>query len=304
MDITRHNSNGGTNKRIVAKSLSVLACVIAFSCLPFPLFAETMEYRYWNGTGGRNHYELSLLELALRKTASSYPPYSIVESNDDFVSSRARREIQRGEIINIFTAPVFLDPAANTEGIISVRIPILKGLLGYRRIIIRAEDKALFASISSEDKLKELRVGQGRDWQDNVIYQANQFNLVNTGEFEQLAPMLSQHRFDYIPLGVAEIDSIYTEMEGKEKSMIIDPSILIYYPLPVFFHVSANHPKLAERVEKGLALAVKDGSFDALFQQNFNPIIKMLNSRDHKLFVLNNPFLPKKFGLDKPFLLE
>lgn len=304
MDITRHNLKGGIYQCVAAQSLPAIIYALGLSCLSSMLFAETMEYRYWNGTSGRNHYELNLLELALRKTAASYPPYSIVERNEDIVSSRARREIQRGELINIFTAPVFLDPAANTEGIISVRIPILKGLLGYRRIIIRAEDKALFASISSEEKLRDLRVGQGRDWQDNIVYRANAFELVDNGEFDQLAPMLSQHRFDYIPLGIAEIESIYAEIGGEEKNMIIDPSILIYYPLPVFFHVSAKYPKLAERVEKGLSMAVEDGSLDSLFRKKFSPIVSELNSRERRLFVLKNPYLPAEYRLEEPSLLN
>lgn len=304
MELTRQIFTGSTFLCTSGKRCYAFVCLLILSVLSFPVFGETMEYRYWNGTSGRNIYELALLELALRKTASSYPAYSIQENNENFVSTRARREIQRGGIINIFTAPVFLNPETNIEGIISVPIPILKGLLGYRKIIIREEDADLFASIKSDAGLKALRAGQGRDWQDNVIYQANAYKLVNNGEFDQLAPMLSQHRFDYIPLGIAEIEEIYSAIGGKEKNMIIDPAILIYYPLPVLFHISGNHPKLAERLKKGLTIAAKDGSLDALFQQSFSPYVNKLNARDHQLFVLRNPYLSAEFDLRKPVLLK
>lgn len=304
MEITRQVLTGSTYCCVSIKRCYAFVFLLISSFLSFTVLGETMEYRYWNGTSGRNNYELNLLELALRKTASSYPAYSIRENNENYVSTRARREIQRGETINIFTAPVFLNPETNIEGIISVPIPILKGLLGYRRIIIREEDAGLFASIKSEAGLKALRAGQGRDWQDNVIYQANAYKLVDNGEFDQLAPMLSQHRFDYIPLGIAEIETIYKEIGGSEKKMIIDPSILIYYPLPVFFHISGKNHQLAERVKKGLAIAAKDGSLDALFQQSFSPYINKLNARNYRLFVLRNPYLSAEFNLSKPLLLK
>lgn len=274
--------------------------------VPANCLGETrlMEYRYWNGTGGRNHYELELLELALEKTASSYPPYSISENNDDLASSRARREVEKGRIINVYTAPIILNQEINKNQLISINIPILKGMLGYRRIIIREEDEQKFTAIRSEQELKTLRVGQGRDWQDNVIYQANAFNLIDNGEFEQLAPMLSQYRFDYIPLGIAEVEDFYAAVDGPDNNMIIDPSLLIYYPLPVFFYVSGRYPEHARRLEEGLAIATADGSLDALFQQRFATFIDQLDSKNFRVFVLKNPYVPKKLGLEQPRLVR
>jgi hypothetical protein len=43
------------------------------------------------------------------------------------------------------------------------------------------------------------------------------------------------------------------------------PGLALQYRQPVYFFVGRHRPELAERLERGLALAAADGSFDALF---------------------------------------
>ncbi|WP_348245952.1 hypothetical protein, partial [Salmonella enterica] len=44
--------------------------------------------------------------------------------------------------------------------LLPIRIPLLKGLMGYRVFIIRAEDEPWFRSLKELDQLRELTAGQ------------------------------------------------------------------------------------------------------------------------------------------------
>ena len=278
----------------------------AIAATPEP--QHVMEYRYWNGTGGRNNYELALLKLILDHTLYNdssirYPPYRITEVSNQIISSRSQRELEKGERINIYTGPAFLADNKSAN-IITVSIPILKGLLGYRKLVVRNEDLKFFDSIRFESDLQKLRAGQGRGWHDNPIYRKNNYNLVENGEFHQLAPMLNQNRFDYIPLGIGEITNYLKDHTSPDQNLVQEPSILIYYPFPVFFHLSARFPEMAIRLEQGLKMAIEDGSFDELFQRFFDSVIAEVNSKPYTLFVLDNPDADTHLGLDKPILLD
>lgn len=70
------------------------------------------------------------------------------------------------------------------------------------------------------------------------------------------------------------------------------------------FYVSAAEPKLAERLEAGLAAAKRDGSLDELTARHFQREIKQLKSRTVRCFVLANPTLPKAYAAEPPALAK
>ena len=67
----------------------------------------------------------------------------------------------------------------------------------------------------------------------------------------------------------------------------------IAYPTAYYFFVSHKNPALAERLNYGFELAIKDKSFDALFANKLGPVIAAANLDKRHLFVIPNPYLPK-----------
>jgi len=61
----------------------------------------------------------------------------------------------------------------------------------------------------------------------------------------------------------------------------------------VYFFVNKKNVKLASRLERGLNITLKDGSFKKLFFHYHEPFIKQANLDKRKLFILKNPNLPE-----------
>lgn len=269
-----------------------------------PAVAGEMVVKYWDGTAGRNDYEVALLQLALDKTADRYPPYTMTHYEADLGSLRGRREVARGKLINTYCAPIRPPGSPHEKQIISVPIPVLKGLLGYRTLIVRADRVEEFRAITSREELRRQTVGQGQNWPDVAVYEHNGFPVMDAGFYDNLFAMLHYRRFDYLALGVNEAaQEIRRHNSGRELFAAV-PDKVIYYPLPVVYHFSASAPQLARRVEEGLRLAGQDGSMDALFKAHFGQELEMLRQPGLQVFVLENPWLEDRLGLEFPQLIE
>lgn len=264
--------------------------------------AEPMQIRYWNATDARDKYEVALLLLALDKTAADYPAYNLSRLDDDLGSDRARHELARGELINLYASP-YRAAEGNVESkIIQIPIPLLKGLLGYRNLVIRKKDASEFERVATLADLQQKVVGQGRGWPDVAIYRHNGLKVMDEGLFSNLFAMLSLERFDCLPLGVVEAQAMLDEYGGDEKGLVVAKDLTVYYPWPVLFQVSAKQPLLAERITKGLLLAMQDGSMDALFEFHYGELVAGLKQNESRMIVLENPILKQQMGLQEPQL--
>lgn len=263
---------------------------------------EVMHYKLWGSPDGRHGYQIELLKLAMEKTAGEYPAYTLTENNESMGSIRGRREVAKGALVNIYASPARFGRDSQDSKLITIPIPLLKGLLGYRKLIIRKADSEIFANIPNEEFLKSLKLGQGRGWPDIAVYRENGYQVVDSGLFPDLFLMLDQKRFDYLPLGIMEADRALRTYASKLSTLDTVTSFYLYYPFPVFFHVSASEPLLAERLEKGLQTAVSDGSRNELFNRHFSSQLRELDRDDYLLFVLNNSAIESSLGLSEPLL--
>jgi hypothetical protein len=286
-----------------------LALLLLFSCVAAA--NETpMTYRYWDlgASETRDKYQFELLELALQKTRDTYGDYKLIRVNQKITSLRASREVSRGEIINIEAAPNWTTESADSligrAKRIAIKIPLLHGMLGYRRLVVRHSDLEKFNQIKSESELRELVAGQGKDWEDIFIYQANDYKVNDEADYYNLFAMLVAKRFDYIPLSIVEVDSFVAKFSKYSNDVAIVPHILIYYPFPVLFQVSINHPELARRLEIGLSKAEQDGSMNRLFESYFQKELATLRNENNRVFVLENARVPKELQLKEPMLIR
>lgn len=263
---------------------------------------EVMHYKLWGSPDGRHGYQVELLRLAMEKTAGEYSAYTLTENNQSMGSIRGRREVAKGVLVNIYASPARLIRDSQDSELITIPVPLLKGLLGYRKLIIRKADSAMFASIGNEEFLKSLKAGHGRGWPDIAVYRENGYQVVDSGRFPDLFLMLDQKRFDYLPLGIMEADQALRTYASTLNTLDTVTAFYLYYPFPVFFHVSASEPLLAERLEKGLQRAVTDGSRDELFNRHFSSQLRELDREDYLLFVLNNSAIEPSLGLSEPLL--
>lgn len=265
-------------------------------------------YHYWDlrASEKRDAYQYQLLNLALQKTLPTHGKYVLTKNNERFTSLRSRRELERGELINVVAfAARKQQPSANeTYSSLVITRPLLRGLLGYRKLIVRRNDLPKFLHISSAAELQQLSAGQGRDWHDIDIYKYNNYSVVDSADYFNLFAMLASGRFDYIPLSAIEIEDNLARFAKYSQEFVVVPNLMIYYPFTVYYNLSARQPKLRDRLEEGLSRAEADGSLQQLFERYFSKELEKLRAEHVKVFVLKNPEIASSLGLDKPILLQ
>lgn len=249
---------------------------------------EPREYRLWY----RNYDSpavLALLRLAFDKTPE-YGDYRIHRSSE-MVQGRALLELQRDDgdrrvtIANVATSP------AREDDLYAIPLPIDGGLLGFRVCVVPADQVDRFEGITSIEAFAErgLSVGQGSHWPDTDILEANGVSVVTNTHFETLFTMLRRGRFDCFARGVSEV--LYDLDRVQDHDLVIEPNLLLAYPMPSYFFVSRNDHDTAQRIQLGMERAIADDSFAHYLAEYYGRAVEVLNLEQRRLLVLENPFL-------------
>ena len=183
-----------------------------------------------------------------------------------------------------------------------IRIPLFKGLLGYRIFIINKNNQAKFDHVKTLADLKQLTVGQGRTWADARILEANGFKVIKANKYPNLFYMVEGGRFDGFPRGVHEP---FGELDARPNMELgIEKNLMVYYQMPFYLFVSKNNKKLKAILEDGFEKAIADGSFDATFlaDKAVQDVIAKANMKNRLVFRLSNPTLSKETPINRPEL--
>ena len=272
----------------------MIAAVRSLTCVLLllfgtPVYSAPLIMKYFQ-TDSRYSYRIDLLKLALDKTVATNGAYLLDPTTEEMTQNRGLKSLEMRKGINI----AFLAATEDREAhFLSVKIPILQGILGYRIAMIHQASAETFADIKTLDDLRELKAGFGSHWADLPILEANKLPVVGVSRYPNLFSMLDAQRFDYFPRGVNEI---YKELDERKQSypqLTADKGFALYYPYPVYFYVNKNNLALADRLRRGLELAEADGSFHQLFMQYHRKIIQKARLQKRRIFILNNPNLPR-----------
>ena len=168
-----------------------------------------------------------------------------------------------------------------------IRIPLCKGLTGWRVFFIRPKSQSEFSAIKTATDLKKYTAGNGNDWPEAVLYDAVNLPQKLSGSWKGLFYMLKQNRIDYLSRSALEI---YDEENAfPELNLKIESELIIQYPAAYFFYVNKKNPKLAADIKVGLERAIADGSFDKIFNRYFSEKIKRLDLEKRHIVKITNP---------------
>ncbi len=273
--------------------IKIIILVMCFDSLNVLAIAPTNEneikVRYLGqgsleGEDKRNDYYVELLQTAL---ARSRKYYTFEKGPRGLSGLRQLYAVANGTVDVGWS----LSTEENEKVLAPIRIPIDKGLVGWRLLLINKDDTNLFENVKSVDDLRQIRLGHGQDWIDTSILRANQFNVEGVSTYEGIFKMLKQKRIRYFPRSIMEITA---EIEAhKNLDLIIEPTLLIHYPAAIYFVVNPEKPSLAKDIESGLKAMIKDGAFNKLFEKYNAQSIKNANLNQRHLYKLHNPYLPK-----------
>ena len=277
--------------------LKLLLCVISVNAKESPLVVHHIAPEH--ATDQRNIYCLQLLEQALAATRQEYGPFVLAAARDVIYQKRALRTLDTDYGVDVVWT---MTSKQRERDYTPIRIPLFKGLMGYRLFLIREQDSARFSPIYSLAQLKKLHAGQGADWPDTQILKANGIPVFESQGYDNLFSMLLKQRFDYFPRGVPEV---YLELESHPDSgLIVEPRMMFYYPTAIYFFVSRRHPALAKRIESGLNQLIQGGEFDRLFFSfpYHKRVLEQARLNQRLVFNLHNPHLPDATPLEQQHL--
>jgi hypothetical protein len=231
-------------------------------------------------------YVRRIVELALARAGSRLEVRPV---DLDMAQGRTLIELAAGR------SPVDLlwtvtDRDREASGLLPVRIPIDRGLMGWRLLLVRRRELAQWARVRSLKALSGLLGGQGHDWPDTTILRANGLQVGTSSGYEALFRMLAAGRIDYFPRAILEVDAELAD--GRHPELAIAPDLMLHYPAAAYLFVSPTRPALAAELKAGLEAAVADGSFQRLHREQYAAVIKAHPVSAKGVLRLSNPLLP------------
>lgn len=252
----------------------------------------------------RQQYYEKILILALEKTKSKYGEYKIERVDIGYQGRRATLLAEGSPVLDLIWT---MTNREREKTMLPVRVPLLKGLMGYRLLIINKNNAEKFKNIKNIEELKKLTAVQGHDWPDTEILITNGFKVEKATIYEGMFKMISLKRVDYFPRGLNEP---FDEIKNRPKlNLMVESSIMLKYFAPFFFFVNVKRADLRDRIEEGLNIAIDDGSFDELFYSDISnkEMLDKVNFNKMKIFELENPYLTpetKKLQNNKKYIFQ
>lgn len=242
----------------------------------------------------RARYPVQLLDLALEKSGQAY---RAVPASVPAQQSRNLLLLAAGQGIDVFWT---VTSHEREQQLLPIRIPIDRGLFGWRLLLIRNGDQPRFTAIESAAELASWLGAQGHDWPDTEILRAAGLRIESSASYEGLFGMLSRGHIDYFPRSVAEV---WRELDShREQPIRLEQSLALHYPSAQYFFVHPQNHALAQAIEAGLRRAIADGSFARLFNQHYGQVLARADLGKRRILELENPLLPPSAPLDDPAL--
>lgn len=176
--------------------------------------------------------------------------------------------------------------------LLPVKIDILRGIVGFRILIIRTADQARIAKMDEQSLRKQVVFGLNSQWADLPVLTANGFSVITSSSYENLFGMLAAGRFDAFPRGLNEAQRELDERKKTYPQLTVEKTKAFFFPYPIYFWVNKNNAVLAERIERGLRLSLADGSFRKLFESYHAKEIEALKKEKRHIVMIANPALP------------
>ncbi|MCK7594991.1 hypothetical protein [Pseudomarimonas salicorniae] len=262
----------------------------ALACLPMlgKTRAETTEVIYaWPESlraDARSVLPIQLLKAALRRSGEGF---RALPAPRDLTQSRSLRHLQLDRGLDVAWT---LTSTERERHLIPVRIPLDKGLLGWRLPLIRALDAGALASLPDAASLRALRCAQGHDWPDFRVLADNGFHVTPAPTYESLFQMLARRRVVHVPRSLAEIRPEIASHPALD--LAVAPDWVLHYPAPLYFFVNPQRPRLAAAIEHGLRQMLVDGDFDQRFFDRYGAELRAAALSTRRVVELSNQQLP------------
>ena len=240
-----------------------LLCALLLA--PRPAAAEDrldVVYPVLDGRDVTRQLQFDLLRLALDKSGRAFQ----IRAYDDASMTNARMQefLDDGKHL---TVAWFGTSAAAEQRFWPIRIPLTRGLIGVRLLLIASGRQPEFERVRSLADLKPFVAGQGFGWADIDILRSASLQ-VRPAPMANLFQLTALGRVDYFPLGANEIFDLLNQ-HADVAGLAVERSLALHFRnFDMFFFVGRGNAALHQAIERGLLQAYDDGSFMAHFNRH------------------------------------
>lgn len=218
-----------------------------------------------------DQYAIDLIKFLVKRSGQSgnYIPYQPP-------GSQTRKEFQ------LNSGDYDIDWFGSTSEIegraIPIRVPIFRGLLGYRVFITNATTSNKLYKDMPLAELQKFKLIQGQGWGDIAVLQSGGYNNIKSiSNFKNIFKMIEHERVDLFPRSITEPYgelgsrcNLSNDFKCKDKNMLIDDKLMVVYKLPMFFFVSPKRKDLIKLISNAF-----ENDYEAFLEFfNNHPLIK------------------------------
>lgn len=232
-----------------------------------------------------DEYPAALLKLALEQTGVNY---ELKPSEQLLTADKAMRQLIVNRDIDIAWSATDED---KENDFLPIRVPIYKGLTGWRLFLIAPNSAAKFAKVNDLEDLLKYTATQRLNSPSATVLQAKQFNVVTGGQTENMFAQLADGQADFLARSVIDVRKDF-DLWSQHQPVIIEKRLGLRYPAAMYFFLNTRNVTLHRLIETGLNKAIENGEFDALFQAYHGEMLSEFDLNKRQFFDLENPTLP------------
>lgn len=233
-------------------------------------------------------HEVEVLKLALDKTVSEFGPFEL-RGIPPMNRARTLVALSHNVYPNLILQMSYEDELAEQEKLAFIPFPLDRGALSYRVCFMRDSLNTAAKSITRIDQLKDYHFGIGIGWADGKILRHNGLRVIESNNVVSLFRMTKAGRIDFFCRGSSEF--FYEQQDPNSLGLTGDTHLALYYPLPKFFFAHKDSQAALDRVQKGLEIAYKDGSFNKLWSKRHLNTLERAQLKQRNLIKLENPLI-------------
>jgi len=233
-------------------------------------------------------HEVEVLKLALDKTTAEFGPYEL-RGIPPMNRARTLVALSHNVYPNLILQMSYEDELAEQEKLAYIPFPLDRGALSYRICFVRDALQATTRNITRIDQLKDYHFGVGIGWADGKILRYNGLQVIESGTVISLFRMTKAGRIDFFCRGPIELR--YEQQDLNSLELKSNTQLALYYPLPKFFFAHKDNQAALNRVQQGLEIAYKDGSFDQLWRKRHIDAIEHTHLKQRNIIKLENPLI-------------
>lgn len=237
-----------------------------------------------------SNYPAVLLGQALEAAGM---PVTLEPTAELVPQNRAMHELGRHSRLDVLWTMTSVERERQA---LPVRVPIFKGLFGWRLLLATPAVAARLRDVQGHDDLRRFVLVQGLGWPDTGILQANGLQVVVSPSYDAMFKQLRLGRVDAFPRSIEEI---WWELERYGQGLVVVPGLCLHYPAPIYYFVAPDDTELAAALELGLRRLRASGGFDRLFLRHHGQDLARARLASRRVIELRNPLLPPQTPLDQ-----